>query len=79
MITRSEARILTAAYRLIKAYRDGHKDGSQECYLNTEQGDYRCPLCKACDSIVAEFDSHADAIGEMLFRLRSEHNGFIAP
>ena len=36
---------------LLRNYRDGHKVGIQECYLNPEQGDYRCDLCKAVDDL----------------------------
>lgn len=40
------------AIRLLSNYREGHRQPSgQECYVNIEQGDYRCPDCIEADRI----------------------------
>jgi hypothetical protein len=40
------------AIQLLSKYREGHRQPSgQECYVNLEQGDYRCPDCIEADRL----------------------------
>lgn len=40
------------ATQLLSRYREGHRQPSgQECYVNIEQGDYRCPDCIEADRL----------------------------
>lgn len=40
------------AIRLLAHYREGHRQpNGQECYVNIEQGDYRCPDCIEADRL----------------------------
>ena len=59
--------------QLLLAYRDGHKVGSQECYVD-DSGDFRCEICKEIDRRCGD-DKMIGKLDSMLASLRSVNNG----
>jgi hypothetical protein len=72
------------AIQLLSRYREGHRQPSgQECYLNIEQGDYRCTECIEADRLTGMERALRKMADERMERLRASlsepNNGFIAP
>lgn len=59
--------------QLLLAYRDGHKVGSQECYVD-DSGDFRCEICQEVDRRCGD-DKMIGKLDTMLSQLRSKNNG----
>ena len=68
------------AIQLLHRYRDGHKVGVQECYLDIERGDFRCPECIEADRLTGltrMLDSYREErIRHMRESLAQPNNGF---
>lgn len=59
------------AISLLSHYREGHRQPSgQECYVNIEQGDYRCADCREADRITGMERQLRRMADERLARLR---------
>lgn len=71
------------AIQLLGRYREGHKQPSgQECYVNIEQGDYRCSDCIEADRLTGMERALRQMADERMARLRASlaepNNGFIS-
>jgi hypothetical protein len=69
------------AIQLLSSYREGHRQPSgQECYVNLEQGDYRCADCIEADRLTGFERQLRKMREETMNRLRESlykpNNGF---
>lgn len=73
-----------AAIQLLGRYREGHRQSSgQECYVDIEQGDYRCSNCIEADRLTGIERALRKMADERMAKVRASlaepYNGFISP